>query len=111
MKPRKPQRRPGRKGNTVPTRDDIPQAPAQASLIDKLRGKGPTTFTGEELGRLHGAFEDITQEILQLRRLNSGFAEALYRKRLQLTHTDNPDGSVSFDLQPAPPDDAPMSVN
>ena len=75
MKPRKPQRRPGRKGNTVPTRDDIPQAPAQASLIDKLRGKGPTTFTGEELGRLHGAFEDITQEILQLRRLNSGFAE------------------------------------
>ena len=39
--------------------------------------------------------------------MNSGFAAGLYRKRLQLTHTDNPDGSVSFDLQPAPPDDEP----
>ena len=86
----------------------------QAAVVE-----GRTTLTGEEMKWLHGAFEDITQEILQLRRLNSGFAEALYRKRLQLTHTDNPDGSVvSFDLQPAPPDaepppmgDAPVSMN
>ena len=95
-----------------------PQQTAQASLIDKLQSRGPQTLTGEEMKWLHGAFEDITQEILQLRRLNSGYAAALYRKRLQLTHTDNPDGSVSFDLQPAPPDaeppsvgDAPVSMN
>ena len=81
------------------------------TLIDKLRSGGPETFTGEELGRLLAAFENVTQENLQLRRMNSGFAAGLYRKRLQLVHEDHADGSVSFDLQPAPPDDAPMSVN
>ena len=83
----------------------------QASLLDKLRGEGPVTFTGEERARLLAAFEDQTQENLQLRRMNSGFAAGLYRKRLQLTCEEHDDGSVSFDLQPAPPDDAPMSVN
>ena len=58
MKPRKPKRRPGRKGTTVPLEDGGPQDPAQASLIDKLRGGGPVTFTGEELGRLLAAFKD-----------------------------------------------------
>ena len=87
------------------------QDPVQASLLDKLRGEGPVTFTGEERARLLAAFEDQTQENLQLRRMNSGFAAGLYRKRLQLTCEEHDDGSVSFDLQPAPPDDAPMSVN
>ena len=81
-----------------------------ATLIDKLRSGGPVVLTTVEVVRLHGAFEDITQANLQLQRLNSGFAAALYRKRLQLTHTDNPDGSVSFDLQPAPPDDEPPVI-
>ena len=39
--------------------------------------------------------------------MNSGFMAALYRKRLQLVHEEHDDGSVSFDLQPAPPDDEP----
>ena len=89
------------------TKPRKPQQTAPTALIDKLRSGGPETFTGEELGRLLAAFEDVTQENLQLRRMNSGFAAGLYRKRLQLTHTDNQDGSVSFDLQPAPPDDEP----
>ena len=115
MKPRKPHRRPGRKGTTVPLEDGGPQDPAQASLGDKLlgklRGEGPVTFTGEERARLLAAFEGLAQENLQCRRALYGIAEAHKRHNLQVTHTDNPDGSVSFDLQPAPPDDAPMSVN
>ena len=109
-KPRKPKRRPGRKGDSVSKEHAIPQDLAQiATLIDKLRSGGPETFTGEELGRLLAAFEDVTQENLQLRRMNSGaLMAALYRKRLQLVPTmDHDDGSVSFDLQPAPPDDEP----
>ena len=84
---------------------------AQASLIDKLRGGegGPVTFTGEERARLLAAFEDQTQENLQLRRLNSAMGAAIYRKRLQVIHEEHDDGSVSFDLQPAPPDDKPVT--
>ena len=85
------------------------QDPAQASLLDKLHSGGPETFTGEELGRLLAAFEDITQANLQLRRMNSGFAAGLFRKRLQLTCEEHDNGSVSFDLQPAPPDDEPVT--
>ena len=93
-----------------------PQQTAKTSLgdklLDKLRGEGPQTFTGEELKRLHGAFEDITQENLQCRRALYGIAEALKRHNLQVTDTTNPDGTMGFDLEnAAPPDDAPMSVN
>ena len=34
---------------------------------------------------------------------------AIYRKRLQVIHEEHDDGSVSFDLQPAPPDDEPVT--
>ena len=84
-----------------------PKRTAKTSLIDKLSSGGTETFTGEELGRLLAAFEDQAQENLQCRRAMHGIAEALKRHNLQVTHTDNPDGSVSFVLQPAPPDDEP----
>ena len=77
------------------------------TLIDKLRSGWPEAFTPEELKQIHGAFEDITQENLQLRRLNSAMGLAIYRKRLQVIHEEHDDGSVSFDLQPAPPNDEP----
>ena len=89
-----------------------PRKPKQTekTLLDKLRSGGPETFTPEELQQLHGAFEDITQENLKLRRMTSGFAAGLFRKRLQLTCEEHDDGSVSFDLQPAPPDDEPVPL-
>ena len=85
---------------------------AKTTLVDKLRGggEGPVTFTQGEVQRLHGAFEDISQEILQCRRAMHGIAEALQRHNLQVTETTNPDGSVGFDLEnvPSPPvGDAP----
>ena len=102
MKPRKPKRSPRRKGDSVFKEHAIPQDPAQIAtqLIDKLRSGGPETFTGEELGRLLAAFEDVT-------RMVQGMAAELTRHNLQMVPTTNPDGSVSFDLQPAPPDDEP----
>ena len=102
MKPRKPKRRPGRKGDSVSKEHAIPQDLAQiATLIDKLRSGGPETFTGEELGRLLAAFEDVT-------RMLHGMAAELSRHNLQMVPTMNhDDGSVSFDLQPSPPDDEP----
>ena len=86
-----------------------PRKPKQTTktLIDKLRSGGPETFTKGELGELLAAFEDVTQENLKLTRMVDGFAAGLYRKRLQLVHEEHDDGSVSFDLQPAPPDTEP----
>ena len=89
-------------GLGVPQGDSIPQDLAQ--IVDKLRSAGPVMFTGEELGRLLAAFEDVT-------RMVQGMAAELTRHNLQMVPTINPDGSVSFDLQPAPPDNAQVSVN
>ena len=87
-----------------------------ATLVAKLleKGPGPVTLTRDEVARLQAAFLDIGQENLQHRRMMSAIAEALQRHNLQVTHTENPDGSVSYDLEnvPSPPvDDAPVSLN
>ena len=83
---------------------------ATTALIDKLRSGGPAAFTKVEVQRLHGAFEDISQENLQNRRLMSAIAEALKRHNLQVNHTENPDGSVGFDLEQVP-DEEHVTVN
>ena len=89
--------------------------PQQAAeiLVEKLRGEGegPVVFDREEVVRLQVGFEEIVQANLQYRRALHCVAEALKRHNLQVTHTDNPDGSKGFDLQPATADDAPASVN
>ena len=87
-----------------------PKKTVPASLIDKLRGGkgGPVTLTGEEWARLLAAFEDQTQENLQCRRALYGIAEAHKRHNLKVTHIEHDDGSVSFDLQSAPPDYEPV---
>ena len=87
-----------------------PKQTATNSLIDKLRGEGPVVLTTVELQRLHGAFEDLAQENLQNRRMMSAIAEALKRHNLRVTHTENPDGSVSYDLEMVPVTE-PATVN
>ena len=91
------------------------QTATTTTLIDKLLAKkGPVTLTRGEVERLQALFLDIGQENLQHRRMMSAIAEALQRHNLQVTHTENPDGSVSYDLEnvPSPPvDDAPVSMN
>ena len=91
-----------------------PRKPQQTTktVIDKLRGRGPETFTGEELRRLQTSFEKITQENLQCRRALYGISEALQRHNLQVTNTTNPDGSMGFNLELVPPDvTKPLTVN
>ena len=98
----KPQRRPGRKGNTVALDDGIPQDPAQASLIDKLLGKkGPAVLTDVERAELHAAFSDIAQSNLRLTRMVNGLGEALTRRNLRVTHIKHPDGTLGFDIKNA----------
>ena len=88
-----------------------PQQTAKTSLIDKLLAKkGPAVLTRAELQQLQAAFLDIGQENLQNRRLMSAIAEALQRHNLQVTHTNNPDGSVGFDLELVPVT-KPVTVN
>ena len=84
-----------------------PKRTAKTSLIDKLRSGGPVVLTKGELAQLRAAFEDVSTTNLRLTGMVRGMAAALYRKRLQVVHHEHDDGSVSFDLQPAPPDDEP----
>ena len=87
------------------------QTATTTALIDKLLAKkGPVTLTRGEVERLQAAFLDLGQEILQNRRLMSAIAEALKRYNLQVTHTENPDGSVSYDLELVPVTE-PVTVN
>ena len=69
-----------------------PKQTAQTSLIDKLCSGGPEAFTKGEIGELLAAFENVTQENLQLQRAMYGISEALTRHNLQVNHTTNPDG-------------------
>ena len=91
-----------------------PKQTAQTSLIDKLCSGGPEAFTKGEIGELLAAFENVTQENLQLQRAMYGISEALTRHNLQVNHTTNPDGSMGFDLENVPdtePDTEPITVN
>ena len=79
----------------------------KTTLVDKMRSEGPVVLTKGELQQLQAAFADLIQTNLKLSRMVSGMSLAIYRKRLQVIHEEHDDGSVSFDLQPAPPDDEP----
>ena len=60
------------------------------------------TLTRAELQQLQAAFLDLSQTNLRLTRMVNGLAEALDRHNLHVTHTNNPDGSVGFDLELVP---------
>ena len=81
------------------------------TLVDKLLAKkGPVTLTRAELQQLQAAFLDLSQTNLRLTRMVNGLAEALDRHNLHVTHTNNPDGSVGFDLELVPVTE-PVTVN
>ena len=88
------------------------------TLVDKLLAKkGPAVLTRAELQQLQAAFLDLSQANLDLSQTNlrltrmvNGLAEALDRHNLHVTHTNNPDGSVGFDLELVPVTE-PVTVN
>ena len=59
--------------------------------------------------------KNLLGQVTELQGLNTAMAAALYRKRLMVVHEEHEDSwTVSFDLQPAPPDpleDTPATVN
>ena len=84
---------------------------SNTTLVDKLLAKkGPAVLTRAELQQLQAAFLDLSQTNLRLTRMVNGLAEALDRHNLHVTHTNNPDGSVGFDLELVPVTE-PVTVN
>ena len=85
-----------------------------SSMAAKLKGDGPITLTTAEANELRDSIRAVFKRDNQLQALNTMMALGLYRKRLQVIHHDHEDGTISFDLQPAPPDpleDTPPTVN
>ena len=92
-----------------------------ASMAAKLKGDGALTLTADEANELRDSLravfkrDDVLQgQVTELTGLSNMMALALYRKRLQVVHHEHEDGTISFDLEPAPPDpleDVPATVN
>ena len=92
-----------------------------SSMAAKLKGDGPITLDADEANELRDSIravfkrDDVLQgQVTELQGLNTMMALGLYRKRLQVIHHEHDDGTVSFDLQPAPPDPlkyAPANLN
>ena len=104
------------------------RTPDERSMNDKIirimkgdaEGDG-LTLTPEEttafklmMASMHQRQVDTDGQLALAQTCNCAMALALYRKRLQVIHHDHDDGTVSFDLQPAPPDPAevtPETIN
>ena len=91
------------------------EKPKTSSMAAKLKGDGPITLTTDESNELRDSLravfkrDDVLQgQVAELQGLNTMMALGLYRKRLQVIHHEHDDGTVSFDLQPAPLD--PLKV-
>ena len=66
------------------------------------------------MGAMHQRQVDTDGQLTLAQGLNTAMAAGLHRKRLMVTHEEHDDGTVSFDLQPAPPDpleDVPATIN
>ena len=95
--------------NDTPETDE--PRPECLSMAKAIEGDGPIALTTREADALRSAITMMLKELTELRGLNTAMALGLYRKRLQVVHHEHDDGTVSFDLQPAPPDDAPGAVH
>ena len=95
--------------------------PQTSSMAVKLKGDGPITLTTDEANELRDTIRAVFKrdagllgQVTELQGLNTMMALGLYRKRLQVVHREHEDGTISFDLEPAPPDpvtDTPATVN
>ena len=91
---------------------DTPTTPTTTdSTMEKIKGDGPITLTKDEANELRDTIRAVFKrdagllgQVTELQALNTMMSLALYRKRLQVIHHDHEDGTISFDLQPAPPD-------
>ena len=82
----------------------------ESSMAGKLRGNGPITLTKGESNELRDTIlavfkrdNQLQGQVTELQGLNTMMSLALYRKRLQVVHREHEDGTISFDLQNAPP--------
>ena len=87
---------------------------AAASMAKQVMATGPIALTTPEADALRAVIEKLLGQVTELQGLNTIMAAALYRKRLMVVHEEHDDGTVSFNLEPAPPDpadDAPATLN
>ena len=88
--------------------------PESVTMAAKVTGEGPINLTTAEANALRGMVRQLLGQVTELQGLNTMMALGLYRQRLQVIHHEHEDGTVSFDLQPAPPDPAdvtPETIN
>ena len=76
------------------------------SMAAKVTGEGKIKLTTAEANALRAMVRQLLGQVTELQGLNSAMALALYRKRLQVVHREHDDGTISFDLENAPPDPA-----
>ena len=89
------------------------EKPKTSSMAAKLKGDGPITLTTDESNELRDSLRAVfardDQLLLQLAQLqatdavNRCMAEALKRQGFIMKSEPQPDGSVAWDLQNAPP--------
>ena len=84
-----------------------------ASMAAQVTGEGPMALTTPEANALRAVIKKLLGQVTELQRLNSMMAHALAGKRLQVVHQEHEDGTISFDLEPAPDPaaDAPETIN
>ena len=86
------------------------QTAKTTTLADKLAAGAPVTLSTLELWELQTAISRLQNNNQGLTRMVTGLAEALDRHNLQVTPTENQDGSIGYDLQ-LMPDTKPITVN
>ena len=104
------------------------RTPVERSMNEKIlnimkgdgEGDGLTLTPAEAtafklmMGAMHQRQVEADSQLTLAQGVNTAMLLALYRKRLQVIHEEHEDGTVSFDLQPAPPDpleETPATVN
>ena len=96
---------------------DTPQTAPRAQSVTmaaKVTGEGPMVLTTAEANALRAVVKKLLGDLSLAQGVNTAMLLALYRKRLQVVHHEHEDGTISYDLQPAPPDpaeDALATVN
>ena len=83
-------------------------------MAAKVTGEGPLHLDADEADALRAVVKKLLGQVTELQGLNIAMVAGLFRRRLQVIHEEHADGTISFDLAPAPPDpleETPATVN
>ena len=113
------QRKPVANGDGLSEADTKPggklyeEAVARGAAVAKKvsEADGPLHFDAVEAETLRVLVLGLQEQVKLCQMVNTATALALQRHRLQLVHHEHEDGTISYDLQPQPEQDEPVTVN